>query len=137
MSIGSNIRAYRKKMGLTQFDLAKKIDISPMSIRRFETDQRTPSIEYLSRLASALDCTPSDLLDWEDKWSLPGTKRLRQKPEDISNEKAMIDISELLDYAGLNFALTTDELKRITKITRELHKALIDDIRENTKDLIV
>ena len=49
----------------------------------------------------------------------------------------MIDISELLDYAGLNFALTTDELKRITKITRELHKALIDDIRENTKDLIV
>lgn len=137
MSIGSKIRTYRKEMGLTQYDLAQKTDISPMSIRRFETDQRTPSTEYLSRLASALNCSPNDLFDWEDKWSIPGNKRSSQSPKEVSDEKALIDICELLDYAGLDFALTTDEIKRITKITRELHKALINDIKENTKDIII
>ena len=137
MSIGSKIRTYRKEMGLTQYDLAEKTDISPMSIRRFETDQRIPSLVHLERIASALNCSPNDLYNWGDKWSLPGNKRLSQNPKEVSDEKALIDICELLDYAGLDVALTTDEIRRITNITRQLHKALINDIKENTKDIII
>lgn len=53
-STGDKIREYRKLAGLTQQELAKKSGISMMSIRRYETGERQPDAETISKIAKAL-----------------------------------------------------------------------------------
>lgn len=48
-------------MGMTQEDLASKTNLSVMSIRRYESGDRTPTLDVLERIASALQCELSDL----------------------------------------------------------------------------
>lgn len=48
-------------MGMTQEDLASKTNLSVMSIRRYESGDRTPTLDAVERIASALQCELSDL----------------------------------------------------------------------------
>ena len=59
-----NIRHYRKKKGITQAELAAKVGVSEMSIRRYETmgkANREPSANLFDKIAKKLDTT-SDIL---------------------------------------------------------------------------
>ena len=51
------VRAVRTRAGLTQAELAKKIGTAQSVIARLESgsDKRTPSLDLLSRVASACD----------------------------------------------------------------------------------
>ena len=60
-STGSRIRYIRKRKGLTQEQLADKVNISVMSIRRYESDSRIVSEPILKNIAAALECTVRDL----------------------------------------------------------------------------
>lgn len=53
-TIAKNIKYYRKKMGLTQQELANSTSISLMSIRRYEKGEREPSLSSLNEIAKAL-----------------------------------------------------------------------------------
>lgn len=136
-NLSNTLKKLRQKQCLTQAEVAKQLNISRAAYSLYESGQRTPSMGVISSISSYYQISLNDLLGFDDIPSISETKRLSQNPKDISDEKALLDICELLDYAGLNFALTMDEIKRITKITRELHKALINDIRENTNDIII
>lgn len=57
-SIGERIREKRKECELTQQQLADKLNISLMTIRRFETDVRQPKLEMIDKIALALDVDP-------------------------------------------------------------------------------
>nr|WP_325259328.1 helix-turn-helix domain-containing protein [uncultured Oscillibacter sp.] len=54
-AIGIRIRQSRKVKGLTQADLASLIDVSTMSIRRYESGERIVTEEISKRIASALN----------------------------------------------------------------------------------
>lgn len=136
-TIATNLKSIREKRNLTQYQMAETLNISRAAYSHYESGKRIPSIELLTKIASTFHMSLDEIIGQTDKWLLHGTKRLHQTPKEISDGKALLNICELLDYAGLDFALTTDEIKRITKITRELHKALIADIKENTTDIII
>ena len=53
-SYGQQIRAMRKKHGLTQEELAKRAQISVMSLRRYESNERQPNLRVIDNLAAAL-----------------------------------------------------------------------------------
>ena len=59
--IGKNIEMHRKRLGLTQKELAQKSGVSEMSIRRYEHSERTPSIKNIKPIAAALGVSISDL----------------------------------------------------------------------------
>lgn len=61
MTIGQRIKAARKKAGMTQKELAKKLDIPYQSIGQWENDQRNPKIETLQRISHALGVHIFDL----------------------------------------------------------------------------
>ena len=67
MSIGQNIRDRRHQMGLTLEDLARRIGVSRQTLSRYETNNINVPIEKLKLLASALDTTPSALIDWDSQ----------------------------------------------------------------------
>lgn len=52
---GRYIRQYRKVAGLTQEELAKKVGISTMSVRRYENGERIASKETIQAIAATLD----------------------------------------------------------------------------------
>lgn len=53
--IGSKISEMRKKMGLSQSDLAKKVSISPQAVGKWERGESLPDINTLSKLAEIFD----------------------------------------------------------------------------------
>ena len=57
---GARIRIMRKSLGLTQADLAKKIEVTKQSITAYELGLREPSFRNLIRLSRALNVT----IDW-------------------------------------------------------------------------
>ena len=63
MCIGENIRNERKKAGLTQLDLAKKLGVKQATISAFENDKTNIKYSTLHRIAKALDTYVFYLLD--------------------------------------------------------------------------
>jgi transcriptional regulator with XRE-family HTH domain len=61
-SVGALIAARRKVLGLTQGDLAERVNIEQESMSRIETGSITPSLGRLVSLADALDCPVEALL---------------------------------------------------------------------------
>ena len=52
--LASNMKLYRKNLGLTQEKLAEMVDISDNYIALIETGRRFPSVNMLERIAKAL-----------------------------------------------------------------------------------
>ena len=54
-AFGKRIAEIRKRRGLTQEELAYKLDISRLSVAFLETGRRWPRLTTLKRIAKALD----------------------------------------------------------------------------------
>lgn len=64
MTLGQNIRYWRRIRGLSRNELAKKAATTHSYIGKLEMGQSSPTIEFLKRIAKALEVKPSEL-DWE------------------------------------------------------------------------
>ena len=64
---GARLRAARELRGLSQRELAEKLDMPPSSIAHFEGNRRKPSFENLLRLSTALEVTTDYLLGRTDE----------------------------------------------------------------------
>ena len=53
--IGMNLKYFRKKEGLSQEELAEKIEVSRQSVAKWESGETTPDGHYLLRLMNWLD----------------------------------------------------------------------------------
>lgn len=58
------LRAERARADLTQEELASKAHISAAAINGYEASSFAPGADKICALASALGCTPNDLLCW-------------------------------------------------------------------------
>jgi len=61
MTTGQLIKAARKKAGLTQKELGKKLGIAYQTLAQWENDLRKPKIETLERIAAALGVNSIEL----------------------------------------------------------------------------
>ena len=62
MSISGNIRTYRKRMGMTQIDLADAINVSIDTLRRWESGETAPTGTKITELAGVLNVAPEDIV---------------------------------------------------------------------------
>lgn len=60
-----SIRFFRRKLGLTQTELAKKIGCSLDTISRYETNKREPRATDLLRMADVFGCSVDELAKFE------------------------------------------------------------------------
>ena len=61
-TLGRNIMAFRKKIGLTQTALADRLNVSQQRISRMEKGRENISLITLKALANALDIKPENLI---------------------------------------------------------------------------
>lgn len=62
--VGVAIRTFRQNAGLSQDELAGRMDLSTPYISMLESGKRYPSIEMLIRVALALGVRPGTMLDY-------------------------------------------------------------------------
>lgn len=62
MSIGENLKKIRTNNGLTQEELAKKVDVHRTMIMLIETGRKNPSVALIRDIAEALKCKTDDLI---------------------------------------------------------------------------
>jgi uncharacterized protein YjbI with pentapeptide repeats len=97
-SIGNKIAESRKKINLSQSELAQKISISPQAVGKWERDESMPDIITLERLATIFGV---DLNYFSN--SFQSTEK-----EVVNNEKKEDDgiISKIKDNLGLNWNMS-------------------------------
>ena len=61
MTTGQRIKEARKNAGMTQIELAQKLNIPFQSVSQWERDVRKPKVETLRRIANALGIQPWEL----------------------------------------------------------------------------
>lgn len=109
MSVSDNIQRLRKERKLTQANLAKKANISEISIRKYESGDRAPKLETIRKIALALEVSVGDILPFED-----GFKLWRQEKD----EKRQKEEKQLLgNYKQLNEAGREEAQKRVQELT--------------------
>lgn len=62
MSFGTNVSYYRKKYGITQEDLADKLDVTRQTVSRWETDAAYPEMDKIITLCSIFSCSMDVLM---------------------------------------------------------------------------
>lgn len=61
--IGSRIRKYREKSGMSQKELANRLNISNSRVSNWEQGLHRPDADVLADICRALNISPSELLD--------------------------------------------------------------------------
>ncbi|WP_019123336.1 helix-turn-helix domain-containing protein [Brevibacillus massiliensis] len=123
MSIGSNIRFFRKQNKMTQTELAKKSGISRSYLADIEHDRYNPSLDVLKSVAEALQVGTHMLLADNPLAEITAGKNhppqlLPKEEKDIARdlEKMLNDLesSEALAFQGEPLDEASKELLRIS-----------------------
>lgn len=61
--LGANLLAARKRLGLTQEDVAERSGVHATEVSRIEAGKRDPQVSTVERLAAAVEVPPSRLLE--------------------------------------------------------------------------
>ena len=89
--IAENIARRRKELGLTQRELAEKLNISDKTLSRWETDKQVPDALMIPEIAKALDISIGELYGVEENGQCGA-----------SNSYTKNGIIEEIDYARIN-----------------------------------
>ena len=95
--VGLNVKNIRKKMGLKQKELVKKINPIPISVNtlsRIETGNSNYSIDLLFRIAEVLSCDVSDFFQVEEKQPLKITI-VEGDPKDFIKKIVREEVSKI------------------------------------------
>lgn len=119
MSIGENIKILRIRNNITRKELAEKINVTDVTISRYENNTRAPGIQTLNKIATALNVNINQLLDnnnedqndSSDYCDINGYDRVEFE-RDIHFD---IGIESFFKGLGLNFSYDYNE-KRNTNI---------------------
>lgn len=129
MTIGDNIKKYRKQNKLTQKELGDLINKSTISIRKYEANDITPSISVLNDIASALNININDLTN-QNNHGLYAHVRTNQLMQNMLNSKeSNIDINDMTYDKLVLYKIKIEELEREVKYLKEMNLAKDDTIK--------
>lgn len=86
--IGKNIGEYRKIAGLSQLDLAKKLNYSDKAISKWERGESLPDIIILKQIADIFGITVNDLIGYKDT-----RKKKIDLKKIVQNKKLLLSLS--------------------------------------------
>lgn len=99
--IGRKIRQARKKVGLKQWELAKKIGVSESRISQYENGTQNPRVDTLQKIAEGLGITPVDIIgmEWFDMQLGPEKlEELREASKDSSIDSYLKSLGFTVNY---------------------------------------
>ena len=89
-TIWENIKKLRKSAGLTQSDLAKRLDLNRATISKYETGDICPPLDVIRKICVALDCDFHDIVQSDPPRE--STPESRHKIEELmGKEQGFLD----------------------------------------------
>lgn len=107
MTIGEKIKNFRKLKGYTQKDLARLINKSLDTIKKYEAGTTIPPLKSLNQIASALDILPSFFLHTDELEHDKTLKAYNNALDNGATKRSLINFernyAEILErYSSLN-----------------------------------
>ena len=75
-SLGTIISERRKIMGLTQTDLANRLEVTEQAVSKWERDQSCPDVSTFAKLAETLGLSSDELLSIKQNRKIEKTKAI-------------------------------------------------------------
>lgn len=97
--VAAQIRAIRKRKGVSQAELAQQLGVTQRVISYYENAKTNLSVEIISKIAKALGVTQKKLFEYEDK-------PVEETPLSTSMQKKLNLVAKL-PYADQQFVLKT------------------------------
>lgn len=82
MKFNECLKMYRARAGMTQFELANRLMVSPATISKYEVGSVSPDINTLVYLASIFNISTDELLGLKEN-SNERAKPIEYKPEEL------------------------------------------------------
>ena len=121
LQIGHKIRMKRRKLGVTQAGLSKKLSISPSYLNLIESGKRKVNVDLLLKLANELKIEISDI----------------SKKTDTNLYQNLMDL--LGDNLFENLDITNFDVKELINTNPSIAKALVklgDNYRKKNQDIV-
>ena len=121
--IGERIAFYRKERGMTQTELAARIEVKPQAVSAWEKKGIRPSADKIQKIAKVLGITTDVLL--EDKKIVP-VQMPEQEPEKRKKEDADVEAAlrlrrerpEILKLIASD-GYTDEQIRAIAEVLRK------------------
>jgi len=126
MSVGGNIRKFRKERGLTQQQLAEKCNLSRSYLADLERDRYNPSLDTLNIIANNLGVKASVLLGEVEK-----NNSQKQSLDDFDLGSAKLN--KIARYAK---DLTESQQETVLNVIEALRRAKSNNDRNDDSDEI-
>ena len=121
LQIGHKIRTKRRKLGITQIDLSKKLSISASYLNLIESGKRKVNVDLLLKLANELNIEISDI----------------SKKTDTNLYQNLMDL--LGDSLFENLDITNFDIKELVNTNPLIAKALVklgDNYKKKNQDIV-
>ena len=121
LQIGHKIKTKRRKLGITQADLSKKLSISPSYLNLIESGKRKVNVDLLLKLANELNIEMSDI----------------SKKIDTNLYQNLMDL--LGDNLFENLDITNFDIKELVNTNPLIAKALVklgDNYKKKNQDIV-
>ena len=115
MGLGIRMKEQLAKIGITQKELAKKLNISPSTLNGYFTENREPDINMLVKLASELGTSIEFLTTGNLNAPVPEDEiwELRREIAERSEMKTLFNLAKTADKETIEFA--SELIKRMKK----------------------
>ena len=108
MNIGEQILQLRKKMGLSQEELAEKLNVTRQTVSKWETNQSTPDFEKIVPLCDVFGITTDELLRGKSEHTINmDESKIRKKTA------LKVSISVFLYFLAIIWIISTSAMPKI------------------------
>ena len=137
--LAANILKYRKKIGLSQDELAQKLGVTFQAVSKWENAKAAPDITFLPIMADIFECSIDDLFSYMPKSKrealniLPGDSVPEGMKKYIGDQvKYQLDhngstdkfLEIMAENLSGNFELTGENIERLLDAYREMYKGM-------------
>lgn len=117
VTVGDNIRKFRKAKGLTQKELGEKSGMTEAMIRQYELGLRNPKLETIKKIADGLNVFITDLINSEIEYTRPDDNVSTSNPIEIRDKGQKRESLLLYNYRQLNENGQKEAVKRVSDLT--------------------
>lgn len=137
MTIGSNIKRYRKLKGLTQKELANKVGLSIVTIQKYETGKREPKNIIIKNIADALNISSVDL--YKENKDINFEESIKYKNIETISMDTNIDLIAMIKKFREESGITYKDLAKKIGVSKSVLEDIVYGIRpgkDKTRKLI-